>query len=108
MSGTRAFIGLGSNLGDREAALRHALTLLSREPGLEIVAVSTFRETDPVGNTQQPRFLNGVAAVETELAPRQLLDVMLAVEQELGRVRTAQRFGPRTRRGDSSASSAWR
>ena len=60
-----------------------------------VVAVSTLRETDPVGVTDQPRFLNGVAALETELAPRELLDVLLAVERRLGRERR-ERWGPRT------------
>ena len=59
-------------------------------------AVSTLRETDPVGLLEQPRFLNGAAAVETELGPRELLDRLLAVEQELGRTRGGERFGPRT------------
>ena len=87
---TLAYVGLGSNLGDREGTIRAALAKL---PG--VVAVSTLRETDPVGITDQPRFLNGVAALETELAPRELLDVLLAVERRLGRER-GQRWGPRT------------
>ena len=87
---TLAYVGLGANLGDREGTIRTALADL---PG--VVAVSTLRETDPVGITDQPRFLNGVAALETELAPRELLDVLLAVERGLGRER-GQRWGPRT------------
>jgi 2-amino-4-hydroxy-6-hydroxymethyldihydropteridine diphosphokinase len=71
--------------------------LLGGEPGVEVVAVSPIRETDPVGVLDQPRFLNGVAAVETELSPRELLDRLLAVERRLGRDRTAPtRWGPRT------------
>jgi 2-amino-4-hydroxy-6-hydroxymethyldihydropteridine diphosphokinase len=94
---TRAYVGLGANLGDREAAIRRAVELLAATPGIEVVAVSTLRETDPVGFADQPRFLNGVAAFETELTPRGLLDRLLAVEQELGRVRgEGPRFGPRT------------
>jgi 2-amino-4-hydroxy-6-hydroxymethyldihydropteridine diphosphokinase len=88
----RAYIGLGSNLGDREAALRDALDLL----GDEVVAVSSFRDTDPVGYLDQPRFLNAAAALETELEPRALLDRLLAIELELGRTREGPRFGPRT------------
>ena len=62
-----------------------------------MVAVSTLRETEPVGDTHQPFFMNGVAAVETELPPRELLARLLTVEQELGRVREDdRRFGPRT------------
>ena len=90
-------MGLGANLGDREATIRRAVELLAATPGIELVAVSTLRETDPVGYADQPRFLNGVAALETELAPRGLLDRLLAVERELGRVRgEGPRFGPRT------------
>jgi 2-amino-4-hydroxy-6-hydroxymethyldihydropteridine diphosphokinase len=92
----RAFIGLGANLGDREATLRQALDLLAAEPGVELRAVSTFRETDPVGYLNQPRFLNAAAELETTLSPRELLDRMLAVERALGRERTGPRFGPRT------------
>jgi len=94
---TRAYVGLGANLGDREATIRRAVELLAATPGIDVVAVSTLRETDPVGYADQPRFLNGVAALETALAPRALLDRLLAVERELGRVRgEGPRFGPRT------------
>jgi 2-amino-4-hydroxy-6-hydroxymethyldihydropteridine diphosphokinase len=88
----RAFVGLGSNLDDREAALRGALELL----GEDVVAVSSFRETDPVGYLDQPPFLNAAAALETGLAPRALLERLLKVERELGRTRDGPRFGPRT------------
>jgi 2-amino-4-hydroxy-6-hydroxymethyldihydropteridine diphosphokinase len=87
---TRAYVGLGANLGDREATIRAALEAL---PGL--VGVSKLRETDPVGVVDQPPFLNAAAALETELAPRDLLDTLLAVECELGRERR-ERWGPRT------------
>jgi 2-amino-4-hydroxy-6-hydroxymethyldihydropteridine diphosphokinase len=93
---TRAYVGLGANLGDREATIRRAVELLGAEPGIEVVAVSTLRETEPVGYTDQPPFLNGAAALDTDLPPRALLDRLLAVEQALGRVRDAgPRFGPR-------------
>jgi 2-amino-4-hydroxy-6-hydroxymethyldihydropteridine diphosphokinase len=93
----KAYVGLGANLGDREATIRRAVDLLAATPGIEVVAVSTLRETDPVGYADQPRFLNGVAALETALSPRALLDRLLAVEQELGRTRgEGPRFGPRT------------
>ena len=93
---TLAYVGLGANLGDREGTIRRAVELLGAEPGIEVVAVSVLRETDPVGYADQPRFLNGAAAVETELAPRELLDRLLAVERELGRVRgDGPRYGPR-------------
>ncbi len=93
---TRAFVGLGSNLGDREGVVRRALELLGSSPGVRVVAVSRLRETDPVGLLDQPRFVNGAAAVETELDPRALLERLLAVERELGRTRRGPRFGPRT------------
>jgi 2-amino-4-hydroxy-6-hydroxymethyldihydropteridine diphosphokinase len=92
----RAYIGVGANLGDREATIARALSLLAQRDGVEVVAVSTLSETDPVGLLDQPRFVNGVAAVETELGPRELLDTLLSVERELGRTRDGPRFGPRT------------
>jgi 2-amino-4-hydroxy-6-hydroxymethyldihydropteridine diphosphokinase len=92
----RVYIGLGGNLGDREATLRRAVELLGAEPGVEIVAVSSFRETEPWGYADQPAFLNGAVAVETEHAPRALLDRLLAVEQALDRRRDGPRYGPRT------------
>ena len=93
----RAFIGLGSNLGEREATLREALTRLGELDGVALVAVSSFRETDPVGNVDQPRFVNGAAEIETNLGPRELLDRLLEVERSLGRDRSREeRWGPRT------------
>lgn len=94
---TRAYVGLGANLGDRERNLRRAVELLGAEPRIEVMAVSTFRETEPVGYLDQPRFLNGACAVETTLSPRELLERLLAVEQALGRQRGQEpRWGPRT------------
>ena len=93
---TRAYIGLGANLGDREAMLRSALEQLGAEPGIDVMAVSKLRDTDPVGITDQPRFLNAAAAVETDLTARELLDRLLGIERRLGRTREAPRFGPRT------------
>jgi 2-amino-4-hydroxy-6-hydroxymethyldihydropteridine diphosphokinase len=93
---TRVYVGLGSNLGDREEVLRTAIELIGREPGVSVRAVSTVRETDPVGVTEQPRFLNAVAELETAVPPRELLDRLLAIERELGRERAAERrWGPR-------------
>ena len=92
----RAYVGLGANLGDREGALRAALAGLDANEGIEVAAVSTFRETDPVDYLDQPRFLNAAAALETTLAPRELLDALLEVERSLGRTREGPRFGPRT------------
>jgi 2-amino-4-hydroxy-6-hydroxymethyldihydropteridine diphosphokinase len=90
------YIGLGANLGDREATIRKALDLLAAEGDLDVVAVSSLRETDPVGYEDQPRFLNGAAALRTELAPRRLLERLQALERRLGRDRSGPRFGPRT------------
>jgi 2-amino-4-hydroxy-6-hydroxymethyldihydropteridine diphosphokinase len=92
----RAYVGLGSNLGDREAMLHAALDRLRAADEVGVVAVSAFRETDPVGYEDQPRFVNAVAALDTSLSPDELLDLLLAVESELGRIRTGPRFGPRT------------
>jgi 2-amino-4-hydroxy-6-hydroxymethyldihydropteridine diphosphokinase len=92
----RAYVGLGANLGDREKTLRRALVLLAQEPDVEVIAVSSLRETDPVGFREQPRFVNAAALVETTLPPRSLLERLLAVERRLGRTREGPRYGPRT------------
>jgi 2-amino-4-hydroxy-6-hydroxymethyldihydropteridine diphosphokinase len=93
----RSFVGLGSNLGDPQAQIRHALELLGAEEGVEIVAVSSLRETDPVGYEAQPRFLNGAVELRTTLSARELLERLLAIERRLGRVRgLGPRYGPRT------------
>jgi 2-amino-4-hydroxy-6-hydroxymethyldihydropteridine diphosphokinase len=92
----RAYVGLGANLGNRTDTVRRALALLDEQEGIEVVEVSTLRETDPVGYVDQPRFLNGAAELETELPPRALLERLLAVETALGRQRTGPRYGPRT------------
>jgi len=92
----KAYIGIGANLGDRHGAIASAVDLLRAEEGLEVLAVSTLRETDPVGYLDQPRFLNGAAAVETSLTARELLGRLLEIERRLGRVRgEGPRFGPR-------------
>jgi 2-amino-4-hydroxy-6-hydroxymethyldihydropteridine diphosphokinase len=95
-SGVRAFLGLGTNLGNREETLHRALALLSNEPEVELLEVSAFRETDPVGLEEQPQFLNAAALVWTKLPPHALLDRLLAIEVALGRTRNGPRFGPRT------------
>lgn len=92
----RAYVGLGSNLGDRSATLTRAVELLGEQQGIDIAAVSSFRETDPVGYLDQPRFLNAAVAIETSLRPEELLVVLLDVERELGRTRDGPRYGPRT------------
>jgi 2-amino-4-hydroxy-6-hydroxymethyldihydropteridine diphosphokinase len=86
----RAYVGLGANLGDREAAIRRAAELIGAQ------RLSTIRETEPWGVEDQPLFLNAVAALDTDLPPRELLDRLLEVERELGRTRDGFRYGPRT------------
>jgi 2-amino-4-hydroxy-6-hydroxymethyldihydropteridine diphosphokinase len=94
---TRSYIGIGANLGDREGTLRSAVSALAAAPGVELVAVSTFRETDPVGSiTDQPRFLNGAVAVETSLGARELLELLFRIEADHGRTREGPQGGPRT------------
>jgi 2-amino-4-hydroxy-6-hydroxymethyldihydropteridine diphosphokinase len=91
------YVGLGSNLGSRHATIAAALARLDAVDGIEVVAVSTLRETDPVGYLDQPRFLNGAARLTTSLGPRPLLERLLRIETELGRTRgRGPRFGPRT------------
>ncbi len=90
-----AYLGLGSNLGDRLATLQHAVDLLAADPGIIVRRTSRVWETDPVGGPEQPDFLNIVAEIDTDLEPLDLLAVANRVEYELGRVRDV-RWGPRT------------
>jgi 2-amino-4-hydroxy-6-hydroxymethyldihydropteridine diphosphokinase len=92
---TRAYVGLGANLGPREVTLLRAADLLAAADGVEVVAVAQLRETEPVGLVEQPPFLNGAVAIDTSLPPRALLDLLLEIERSLGRVR-GERWGPRT------------
>ncbi|HEY8883670.1 MAG TPA: 2-amino-4-hydroxy-6-hydroxymethyldihydropteridine diphosphokinase [Chloroflexota bacterium] len=87
-------VGLGSNLGDRAAALASALQLLAAAPGVEVVRLSAVYETDPWGVRDQPVFLNQVTELATTLGPVQLLLLLLTIERELGRERTIH-WGPR-------------
>jgi 2-amino-4-hydroxy-6-hydroxymethyldihydropteridine diphosphokinase len=89
------YLGLGSNVGDREGHLRAALRLL-REHGVEVEATSALYETEPVGDIlDQPDFLNAVVRVSTNLEPEALLDLCKAIEVEQGRMMGAPRHGPR-------------
>jgi|SRR5579872_1742946 len=93
----RAYVALGANLGERERTLRDAVDALGATDGVDVVAVSRLIDTEPVGYVDQPRFLNGVAALETTLPPRELLDLLLEVERRFGRVREGvPAQGPRT------------
>lgn len=91
----QAFIGAGANLGDRAATLRSAADRLRAVAGVEALVSSPWYETEPVGVTAQPRFLNAVFGLETTLEPEALLVRLQELEHEFGRVRT-QRWGPRT------------
>jgi 2-amino-4-hydroxy-6-hydroxymethyldihydropteridine diphosphokinase len=90
-----AFLGLGSNLGDRLANLQAAADAMQTEPGLRVTASSRVWETTPVGGPPQPDYLNAVIRVETDLSARDLLDVARRIEARLGRVRK-ERWGART------------
>ena len=92
---SKAYLGLGSNLGDRRASLEEALRRLGEDGRVTLVRVSSIYASAAVGVTDQPDFLNLVAEVHTQLRARALLDHALAVEASLGRVRD-QRWGPRT------------
>jgi len=93
----RAFVGLGSNLGDREGTLRAAVGRLRSLSGTRVLHVSKLRNTEPVGYVDQPRFLNGVVELETDLPARELLDALLDIERGLGRDRSGSPpRGPRT------------
>lgn len=90
-----AWLGLGSNLGRRARMLADALAALEARKGLTLLEASSVYETDPVGITDQPPFLNMVARFRCELTPAELLEAVRAVERQLKRVRTV-RWGPRT------------
>ena len=92
---TRVFVGIGSNLGDREFLIRNAVEGLRAMPRTAVLRVSSLYDTDPVGEVEQPPFLNAVAWLESELEPRELLWHLLLIEKRMGRVR-AQRWGPRS------------
>ncbi len=91
-----AHIGLGSNLGDRRGLIEAAIETLDGLAGVKVTAVSPLIETEPVGPSGQPGYLNGAAALKTTLGPRDLLNAMRALEVSCGRDRqTEQRWGPR-------------
>lgn len=94
MADERVFVGLGSNLGEREENLRAALNGISGLADTHVVRASAFRETPPWGVEEQPAFLNAVAEIRTALEPEALLDAVKRIEGELGRV-PSFRWGPR-------------
>ncbi len=95
MPSRTGYLGLGSNVGDRERNLTRAIELLG-DHGVRVAAVSSLYETEPVGEVlDQPDFLNAVARVTTDLEPLELLDACKAVEVEAGRIFGGPRHGPR-------------
>lgn len=93
----KAYVALGSNLGEREALLRAAMEQMSQLPETRLGRISSLYDTAPVGELDQPNFLNAVVQLETALTARQLLWNLLLIERRLGRVRhVARRYGPRT------------
>lgn len=94
-SAQAAYIGLGSNLGDKKGNLEEALKLLGAAPGVQLKKVASYYRTAPLGGPVQDWYLNTVAAVSTSLEPHHLLETLLTIEKRLGRVRTV-RWGPRT------------
>ncbi len=90
----QAILGLGSNLGDREANIREALRRLSKIDGVDVVKISSLYETAPVDYVDQPDFLNAACAIATLLKPEKLLAAVKNIESEMGRVKTVDK-GPR-------------
>ena len=91
----KAYLGLGSNIGNRELQLNEAIKILHDYQGIQVTQVSHIYETEPVGYTNQPKFLNLCIEIETELNPQSLLKCCLTTEQQLHRKREI-RWGPRT------------
>lgn len=92
----QVYIGLGSNLADPQKQLEAALAALARLPQSELLRTSSFYSSDPLGPADQPRYVNAVALLATRLQPLQLLDALQQIEQTQGRIRKAERWGPRT------------
>jgi len=94
---TIAYIGLGANLGERETTIAEALQRVDEDERSSVLRSTAPIETEPVGYEDQPRFLNAAARVATTRSPQELLELLLQVERELGRVRgEGPRYGPRT------------
>lgn len=92
---TKVYLGLGSNLGDREAMLRAAISALAATPGVRVTAISSLYETPPWGPVPQGPYLNACIELDTTLSAREVLDLSLRIERDHGRER-AVRWGPRT------------
>ncbi len=91
---TTVFLGLGSNLGDREANVRSAADKIAAHPGIRLMKISSLYLAAPVGYTEQPDFVNAVAVIETDVEPIDLLHAAKGIEREMGRARTSP-WGPR-------------
>ncbi|MBU1006433.1 MAG: 2-amino-4-hydroxy-6-hydroxymethyldihydropteridine diphosphokinase [Candidatus Omnitrophica bacterium] len=86
----RCYIGIGSNLGDRQGNIDSAVQKLRKATGIEVKKISRIYETESVGGPPQPKYLNGVIEIETEFAPRQILDILQDIENRIGRIRTVR------------------
>ncbi len=95
MSGSRCFIGLGSNMGDGPEIIRQALEALAKIHAIEVLRVSSFYRTSAWGRTDQPDFTNVVADIKTTLSAQKLLQTLLQAESDLGRTRDTGHWGPR-------------
>lgn len=89
------YIGIGSNLGDKQGNCRRAIEALGSDPRNRLVRCSPLYCTEPVGKTDQDWFVNGVVSLETSMGPRELLEFLLSVEKKMGRIRE-EKWGPRT------------
>ncbi len=91
----KAFVGIGSNLGEKERNIRRAVDEIAAMPFTKLVTVSSLYDSEPAGEVEQGNFVNAVALIETDLPPKRLLWNLMLIEQRMGRVRTV-RWGPRT------------
>ena len=96
MAGVRCYLGLGANLAEPVMQLQQAVTALQQLPQVQLLAVSSFYCSKPMGPQDQPDYVNAVAAINTNLLPEQLLDALQQIEQQQGRARKAERWGPRS------------
>jgi len=96
MAALRCYIGLGANLDEPVTQLQQAVQALKQLPQSTLVAVSGFYGSKPMGPQDQPDYVNAVAAIDTMLSAEQLLDALQQIEQQQGRKRKAERWGPRT------------
>ncbi len=88
----KVYIGIGSNIGDRKSNFKKAISFFNNEPGVEVIEVSDFYDTKPVGGPPQENYLNGVLRAETELSPKELLKCLKKIEKEMGRISAEKDF----------------